>query len=107
MTQQPSAPQQTKLHTPINNSDKRQIKRITRQKKLTNNHLRTDKSQTTTPNIPTEETTLPTMAIEVLKLYKPPSIPDIPALCNKAITTILSKANKKLMDSIKKKEDAL
>lgn len=47
------------------------------------------------------------MATEFLKLDKPPSIPDIPALCNKAITTILSKANKKLMDSIRKNEDAL
>jgi len=47
------------------------------------------------------------MASEVLKLDKPPSIPDIPALCNMAIITILSKASKKLMDSMRKKEDTL
>jgi hypothetical protein len=47
------------------------------------------------------------MASEVLKLDKLPSIPDIPTLCNRAITTILSKANKILMDSMRKKEDAL
>jgi hypothetical protein len=47
------------------------------------------------------------MASKVLNLDKPPPIQDIPALCNRAMTTILSKANKKLIDSIRKKEDAL
>ena len=47
------------------------------------------------------------MATEVLKLGKLPFIPDILTLCNKAINNILSKANKRLMDSIRKKEDAL
>jgi hypothetical protein len=47
------------------------------------------------------------MASEVLKLDKPPSILDSPTLCSRAITTILSKTNKKLMDSIRKKDDAL
>jgi len=47
------------------------------------------------------------MVSEVLKLDRPPSIPDIPTLCNKAIATILSKTNKQFMDSIRKKEDAL
>jgi hypothetical protein len=44
------------------------------------------------------------MASEVLNLHKPPPIQDIPTLCNRVITDILSKANKKLMDSIRKRK---
>jgi hypothetical protein len=108
MTHPSNAPHQTKLHTPINNSDKQQIKRITRLKYLTNNHQRINTSQHTTSNRPATDTTLPVMASEVLKLdHKLPSIPDFPTLCNRAITTILSKPNKKLMDFIRKTEDEL
>ena len=47
------------------------------------------------------------MASEVLRLDKPSSIPDISTLCIRGIATILGKANKKLMDSRRTKEDAL
>jgi hypothetical protein len=78
MTQPTIAPQQTKLHAPVNNSDKSQIKHITRLKNLTNNHQWASKSQPPTSTLPAADTTLPTMATKVLKLDKPPFIPDIP-----------------------------
>ncbi len=48
-----------------------------------------------------------TQASEVLELPDPPSLEDIPALCNKAIATIINKVNRKLVDSLRKKEDQL
>jgi hypothetical protein len=49
-----------------------------------------------------------TQASEVLQLLDPPNLEDIPALlCNKAIATIMNKANRKLVDSLRKKEDHL
>jgi len=47
-----------------------------------------------------------TQATEVLKLIDPPKLEDIPALCNKDIATIVNKANRKLVESLRKKEDA-
>ena len=43
----------------------------------------------------------------MLQLPDPPNLEDIPALCNKAIATIINKANRKLVDALRKKEDQL
>ena len=48
-----------------------------------------------------------TQASEVLQLQDPPNLEGIMALCNRAITTIINKANRKLVDSLRKKEDQL
>jgi len=48
-----------------------------------------------------------TQASEVLQLTDSPKLEDIPALCNTAIATIINKANRKLVDSLRKKEDQL
>ena len=48
-----------------------------------------------------------TQASDVLQLPNPPNLENIPALGNKAITTIINKANHKLVDSLRKKEDQL
>jgi hypothetical protein len=42
----------------------------------------------------------------MLQLTGPPNIEDTPSLCNKAIATIISKANKKLTKTLRRKEDA-
>jgi hypothetical protein len=46
-------------------------------------------------------------ANEVLQLPDPPNLENIPALCHKAIAVIINKVNRKLADSIRKKEDQL
>ena len=48
-----------------------------------------------------------TQASDVLQLLDPPNLEDIPALCHKAIAVIINKANRKLADSLRKKEDQL
>jgi hypothetical protein len=48
-----------------------------------------------------------TQASEVLQLPDPPELEDIPALCHKAIAAIVNKANLKLADTLRKKEDKL
>jgi hypothetical protein len=41
------------------------------------------------------------------ELPDPPELEDIPALCHKAIAVIINKVNRKLADSLRKKEDQL
>ncbi len=53
----------------------------------------------------THTTQTRTQASEVLQLPDPPKIEDISALCHKAIAVIINKANRKLADSLRKKED--
>ena len=48
-----------------------------------------------------------TQASEVLQLPDPPELEDILALCHKAIATIVNKANRKLADTLRKKEEKL
>ncbi len=49
----------------------------------------------------------PTQATKILQLNNPPNIEDIPTLCHKAISSIINKANRKLMNKLRQKEDAL
>jgi len=63
------------------------------------------KNSYTSPS--TDTKTLPAIASELLRLYKSPQLEDIPSLYNKAISSIITKANHKRVDSIWKKEDAL
>jgi hypothetical protein len=62
----------------------------------TTNNPSTTKTQTFSP--------IQAKAAEVLQLSDPSKVDDIPTLCHKAIATIISKATKKLADSIWKKE---
>ena len=52
-------------------------------------------------------THIQTKATEALQLKEPPKVDDSSALCHKAIATIISKANRKITDSLRKKEDLL
>ncbi len=99
-----------KMHTPLTNSDNKQVKRLT---KLRNdaNRLNT-KSGTTTqqshkqhpePGPKKELTHTPTQVSTILQFTDPPNTKDIPSLCHKAISIIINKANRKLMDKIRKK----
>ena len=63
----------------------------------------------TTPPINDPNRTIQTQknANEVLQLTETPKLEDIPALCHKAIASIINKANRKLTNSLRKKEDKL
>ena len=80
----------TKLHPPITKSDTRQLKCITQLKNTVKRMLpipKTNKPSTTDPNH-TKQTQ--TQANEVLQLSdSSPNLENIPALCNKAIVTII------------------
>jgi hypothetical protein len=67
------------------------------------------KPNANTPNATdtTRTTQTRTQATEVLQLTDPPQLEDIPALCHRAITTIINKASRKLANSLRKKEDQL
>jgi hypothetical protein len=67
------------------------------------------KPNANTPNATntTRTTQTRTHATEVLQLADPPTLEDIPALCHRAISTIINKANRKLTNSLRKKEDQL
>jgi hypothetical protein len=65
------------------------------------------KTNATTATDPQDTKQTQTQASEVLQHSDPPNLEDIPALCNKAIATIINKANHKLVDSLRKKEDQL
>jgi hypothetical protein len=67
------------------------------------------KPNTDTPNAtnPKSTTQTRTQASEVLQLPNPPELEDIQAFCHKAIAAIVNKANRKLADSLRKKEDQL
>ena len=65
------------------------------------------KTNTATTADPQHTKQTHTQATEVLQLPDPPKLEDIPALCNKDMATIINKANHKLVDSLRKKEDQL
>jgi hypothetical protein len=67
------------------------------------------KPNTNTPIImdTTRTTQTCTHATEVLQLSDPIYLEDIPSLCHRAIAVIINKANRKLADSLRKKEDQL
>jgi hypothetical protein len=98
----------TNLHSPIAKSYTRQLKRITRLRNAANNMLSKSKTNThTTPDPKRITAQTRTQASEILQLPDPPELEDIPALCHKAIAAIVNKANNKLVDSFRKKEDKL
>ena len=59
------------------------------------------------PNDPQRIIHTQTTANEILQLTETPNLEDIPSLCHKAIASIITKANRKLTDSLRKKEDNL
>jgi len=65
------------------------------------------KPQTPPTPPPTDTKTIPTIASEILRLDKAPQLEDLPSLRHKAILSIITKANHKLAESIRKREDAL
>jgi hypothetical protein len=58
-------------------------------------------------NDPTSTTKTKTQASQILQLSEPPELQDIPTLCHHAITAIINKANRKLTNTLRKKEDQL
>ena len=64
---------------------------------------KTNKPTTADPYTPKTQA----QAKEVLQLPNPPKLEDIPSMCNKAIATIIDKAKRKLVESLRKKEDQL
>jgi hypothetical protein len=107
MTQPPQNHTSTKLHPPITKSDTRQLKRISRLRNAAKNMLPKPNANTPTATDTTRTIKTRTHATEVLQLADPPPLEDIPALCHRAITTIINKANRKLTNSLRKKEDQL
>ena len=63
------------------------------------------KHNTPPTNEPKHTEQTQSQARELLQLSDPSKLEDIPALCHKAIATIINKANCKLIDSLRKKED--
>ena len=107
MAQPSTTETNTKLHPPIPKSDTRQLKRITRLRNTAKRilpNLKTAKQSTYEPRHTTQSRI---KATEVLQLKDSTKLEDIPALCHKAITTIINKANRKLADSLRKKEELL
>jgi hypothetical protein len=107
MTQPLSSTEQRKLRLPISQSKKRQIHRLT---KLRSETSRKNQSATNLindpPDAPQDTSHIP-QAAKILQLEDIPAIEDIPSLCNKAIATIINKANKKLTDTLHIKKNAL
>ena len=102
------------MHTPLTNADKRQLKRLTKLRNDANRLNPKRKSTTQTPHKQHPETCpkadithAPAQVSSILQLTEPPNIEDIPSLCHKAISIIINKANQKLMDKLRKKEDIL
>jgi hypothetical protein len=107
MAQPPPRDTNTKLHPPITKSDTKQLKLITRLRNTAKSML--PKPNTDIP-ITTDTKSITqthTQASEVLQLPDSPELEDIPALCHKAIAIIINKANRKLADTLPKKEDQL
>ena len=107
VAQPPTNDTTTNLHPSITKSDTRQLKRITRLRNTAKRMLPNPNTNTPPTTDPQHTKQTQTQASEVLQLPDPPSLENIPALCNKAIATILNKANRKLVDSLRKKEDQL
>jgi hypothetical protein len=96
-----------KLHPPITKSDTRQLKRITRLRNTAKNLLPKPNTNSTTATDPQHTNQTQTQASKVLQLPDPPNLEDIPALCNKAIATIINKANRELVAALRKREGQL
>jgi len=96
-----------KTTPPITKSDTRQLRRITRLRNTAKNMLpkQNTEAPTTIDTTPTTQTR--THATKILQLSDPPELQDIPTLCHNAIAVIINKANRKLTDSLRKKEDQL
>ena len=114
MTQPYTQTEPSKMQTPLTNSNNRQLKRIKKLRNSANRKLHT-MPQHIRPSFPTppdpgphpdNTPTLP-LATKVLHHTDPPKLDDIPSLCHKAIASIISKANRKPMDTIQNKEDEL
>ncbi len=114
MAQTSTPPAPEKLHTPLTHSDNRQLKRLTKLRNDANRRITKSEpttqpvhTQPTDPDLKKEKSHTPTQVSTILQLPEPPNIADIPSLCHKAISTIINKANRKLIDKLRKKEDAL
>jgi len=108
MAQRPTSPDPNKLHTPLTNSDDKHVKRPTRLRNTTNQQLRTpQQDKPSPPQQPSATNPTQVLATTVLQLTNTPNLEDIPSLCHKAIASIISKANRKLMESIRKNEGDL
>jgi hypothetical protein len=102
------------MQTPLSNADNRQLKRLTKLRNSANRKLHNtpQRKRPTSPTPPDpslhpDNNPTPSLATKVLNLTDTPKLEDIPAVCHKAIATIIIKSNRKLMDTIRKKEDAL
>jgi hypothetical protein len=107
MAKPPTCETNTKLHPLITKADTRQLNRITRLRNTAKRMLPNPKTNTPSTTDPQHTKQTQTQDSEVLQLPGPPSLEDIPTLCNKAIATIIIKVNRKLVDSHRKKEDRL
>jgi hypothetical protein len=107
MAQLPPRDKNMKQRPPITKSDARQLKRITRLRNTAKSMLPKPKTDTPTTINSAHTIQTRTQASEVLKLPDPPKLEDIPALCHKAIAVIINKANHKLADPLRRKEDQL
>ena len=76
-------------------------------KKTEKNTLPKSKASTPTTTDPQHTEQTQTQARKVLQLPDSSKLEDISALCNKAIANIINKASRKLVDSLRKKEDQL
>ena len=65
------------------------------------------KTDTSITNESTRTTQTRKQATEVLQLSDPPELEATPALCHKSIAVIINKSNRKLAESLRKKEDQL
>ena len=74
---------------------------------MAKNILANPKTNTPSTTDPQHTKQTQAQASEVLPLPDPPKLDDIPALSSKATATIINKANRKLVDSLRKKEDQL
>ncbi len=97
----PTSYASTKLHPLITKLDTRQLKRITKLRNKAKRMLPNPKTTKSFISDPQHTTQTQTHASEVLRLTDPPNLDDIPALCNKAIATIINKANHKVIEVIK------
>ena len=107
ISQPPQTTTNTKLHPPITKSDTRQLRRITRLRNTAKNMLPKPDTEAPPTTDPARNTKTRTQATKILQLSDPPELQDIPTLCHNAIAAIINKANRKLTNSLQKKEDQL
>jgi len=100
MAQPPTRDINTKLHSPITKLGTTQLKHITRLRNTVKNMNLKPKTDTPTLTDPQHTKQTQTQASEILQLPDSPNVEGIPALCNKAIATIMTKANRELMESL-------